>query len=167
MMWCSMISFVPFLSHSRCTPRYSSKDLSAPTVVLENTAVTNNCSDKISTVNLTGPVCLSYVSSRPTGGTEETVSISELPFFSAVSITPPNSPLEQWWLPLSAAFFWRQTCTTGSGVHVGKAVGWCVLYFFHHDFRLPTCITPVLEKRGNWGFILFYFLFLCVSGEKV
>lgn len=83
-----------------CTSHYSSKDLGAPAVVLENTAVTSSISDKISTVDLAGPVCVSYNSERHTVSTElasseETISISELPFFFSVSITPPDSPPEQ------------------------------------------------------------------------
>lgn len=158
-MWYSVIGFVPFLSHSRCTPHYSSKDLSAPTVAMENIAVTNICSDKISTVNLPGPVHLSHASSRPTGGAEEAISVSELPFSFAVPITPPNSPLEQWWPLLSAALFWKQTCTKGFWGACWQAMGWCVLHFLHHDFRLPTCTTPVLKKKETGDFWFFFFFF--------
>jgi len=79
----------------------SSKDLNT-LVVVENTTVRNRSSDdKISVVDLTGPVCISYISDSQTVSpefavSEETISISELPFFSfAVSVTPPDSALEQ------------------------------------------------------------------------
>ncbi|KAM9508647.1 uncharacterized protein ACIB01_000691 [Guaruba guarouba] len=48
-----------------CTSNYSSKNLSAPAVV-ENLTVANRSSDKISTVDFTGPVCISYISGTRT-----------------------------------------------------------------------------------------------------
>ncbi|KAJ7427686.1 hypothetical protein WISP_04787 [Willisornis vidua] len=44
----------------RCTSNYSSKDLSTP-VVVENIMVTKSSSEKISTVDLTGPMCVNYI----------------------------------------------------------------------------------------------------------
>ncbi|KAM6036751.1 uncharacterized protein LJ206_001528 [Theristicus caerulescens] len=84
----------------RCTSNYSSKDLGTP-VVVENIPVTNSGSDKISTVDLTGLVCVGYVSDEGTVSPESAVSeepipIFELPFVTfAVSTTPPGSAPEQ------------------------------------------------------------------------
>lgn len=129
-------------------------------MVLENTAVTNT-SDKISTVDLTGPVCVSYISERHTVSTEcanpeETISIFELPFFSfSVSITPPDSPPEQWRPPASlvSSFLLERK------VHEElRGVWWTDVPHFPSntialDFEL-TSTTPVLEKGGNGDFFL-------------
>lgn len=48
-----------------CMSNYSSKNLSAPAVV-ENITVANRSSDNISTVDFTGPVCVSYISGKRT-----------------------------------------------------------------------------------------------------
>ncbi|KAK2516972.1 Skor2 [Columba guinea] len=94
------ISIAIIVLRRHCTSNRSSKDLSTP-VLVENITVTNNSSDKISTGDLTGPVCISYVSDKATGSpdlaiSEEMISIFELPFFSfAFSITPPDSAPEQ------------------------------------------------------------------------
>lgn len=45
----------------RCTSNYSSKDLRTH-VVVEKVTVANCSSDKISTVDLAGPMCINYIS---------------------------------------------------------------------------------------------------------
>ncbi|KAM4753866.1 uncharacterized protein ACIQIH_001558 [Cyanocitta cristata] len=55
------ISMAVSVLRRRCTSNYSSKDLRTP-VVVEKVTVTNWSSDRISTVDLTGPMCINYIS---------------------------------------------------------------------------------------------------------
>ncbi|CAN8219960.1 unnamed protein product [Coccothraustes coccothraustes] len=55
------ISMAVSVLRRRCTSNYSSKDLRTA-VVVEKVTVANCSSDRISTVDLTGPMCINYIS---------------------------------------------------------------------------------------------------------